>query len=179
MAGGDTLSFFQKYDRLQRPLAVRAHGRTYLNRAGEIVHKEETVSNMTSWDLAYHVLRANFDGVDSEYLEGRAVPAREEGEGQATHLHNHCVTGLEECDGGTRMRVHYKRGNGETGSVEADFVVGSDGQGSLIRKIALPGGDRTFPGYCALRGTLKEMDATPATREVSLPYPKISTRPVS
>jgi hypothetical protein len=86
---------------------VRAHGRTYLNKAGETVYKEETASNMTSWDLAYYLLRANFNGVDSEYLEGRAVPAREEGEGKATHLHDHCVTGLEECDGGRRMRVHY------------------------------------------------------------------------
>jgi 2-polyprenyl-6-methoxyphenol hydroxylase-like FAD-dependent oxidoreductase len=71
-----------------------------------------------------------------------------------------------------------KKGNGETGSMEADFVIGSDGQGSLIRKIVLPGDERTFPGHCALRGTLKERDATPATREASLPYLKYPTNTV-
>lgn len=176
VAGGDTLSFSQKYDKLQRPLAVRAHGRTYLNKVGETVYKEETPSNMTSWDLAYYLLRANFDGLDSKYLEGRSVPQREEGEGKAVHLHDHAVTRLEECDGGKRMKIFYEKGNGEKGSLEADYVIASDGQGSLIRNIVLPGTGRSFPNYCALRGTLKENDATPATKEVSLLYPATAVR---
>ena len=86
-------------------------------------------------------------------------------------MHDHGVTGLEKCDDGKSMRVYYQKSNGEKGSLEADYVIGSDGQGSLLRGIVLPGTGRTFPGYCALRGTLKESDATPETRKVSSHVP--------
>ena len=69
VAGGDTLSFFKRYDRCERPIAVSSQRRQYLDKEGNVVHKEDMVQNMTSWDLAYYLMRANFDGVESRLLQ--------------------------------------------------------------------------------------------------------------
>jgi hypothetical protein len=50
-AGGDTLAFFNKYDRCQRPIAVTFQKRMYLDKSGKVVHKENMKQNLTSWDL--------------------------------------------------------------------------------------------------------------------------------
>lgn len=43
VAGGDTLEFFKRYDRCQRPFAVSSQKRIYLNRDGDIVHSVDMV----------------------------------------------------------------------------------------------------------------------------------------
>ena len=48
VAGGDTLAFFKRYNRCDRPIAVTSHRRQYLDKAGEVVHKEDMDQNMTS-----------------------------------------------------------------------------------------------------------------------------------
>lgn len=48
VAGGDTLNFFNKYVRSERPIAVSSHKRMYLGRNGEVVHTEDMEQNMTS-----------------------------------------------------------------------------------------------------------------------------------
>lgn len=48
VAGGDTLAFFQKYDRCDRPFAVTSHRRQYLDKEGNVTHKQDMDQNMTS-----------------------------------------------------------------------------------------------------------------------------------
>jgi 2-polyprenyl-6-methoxyphenol hydroxylase-like FAD-dependent oxidoreductase len=48
VAGGDTLAFFKRYNRCERPIAVTSRRRQYLDREGNVVHKEEMDQNMTS-----------------------------------------------------------------------------------------------------------------------------------
>lgn len=48
VAGGDTLAFYKKYVRSERPIAVSSQKRMYLNKEGEIVHTEDMEQNMTS-----------------------------------------------------------------------------------------------------------------------------------
>lgn len=48
VAGGDTLEFFNRYVRCDRPIAVSSHKRQYLGRDGQVIHTEEMVQNMTS-----------------------------------------------------------------------------------------------------------------------------------
>ncbi|CAI6334770.1 unnamed protein product [Periconia digitata] len=160
VAGGDTLAFFKRYDRCNRELAVSSQRRQYLNRDGEIVHKEDMVQNMTSWDLAYYILRANVDGVKSEYCE---IPAEFEGEKRVRHLHDHKVTGIR--DEGAIVVVSYTTTGGQKEEMEADLVIGADGPSSTIRSILHPPTQRTYAGYVALRGTVPEEDVTPKTRE--------------
>ncbi|KAI1293178.1 hypothetical protein F5Y03DRAFT_334444 [Xylaria venustula] len=164
VAGGDTLDFFKRYNRCNRPLAVTSHARQYLDREGNIVHKEEMEQNMTSWDLTYYLLRANYDGVKSPYCE---VPDPVRGHGNAVHIHDRNVTDIKEESSDTgkgSIRVFWKTSQGDKGSVLADIVVGADGPSSTIRKLVQPDVQRTYAGYCALRGTLPEEEASEETR---------------
>lgn len=160
VAGGDTLAFFRRYDRCGRELAVSSRRRQYMDREGKIVHKVDMVQNMTSWDLVYYMLRANFDGVESEYCK---VPESLEGDGPAKHLHGHTVTGVYED--GDKVAVTFKRTDGEEGQYMADFVVGADGPSSTVRSVFARDVQRTYAGYCALRGTVPENDVSDKARE--------------
>ncbi|KAF1968446.1 FAD/NAD(P)-binding domain-containing protein [Bimuria novae-zelandiae CBS 107.79] len=160
VAGGDTLNFFKRYDRCDRPLAVSSQRRQYLNRDGDIVHKEDMVQNMTSWDLVYYMLRANVDYVESSYCN---VPAPLSDEGEVRHLHGHKVTGVEKR--GTKIVVHHTTKDNDEGTMEADLVVGADGPSSTIRTLLQPDVQRTYAGYVALRGTVREDEVTPKALE--------------
>ena len=54
--------------------------------------------NMTSWDLAYYLLRGNFDCVKSGYCD---VPEKEKGDGIVRYEYGHIVTELEEGEEGS------------------------------------------------------------------------------
>ncbi|KAF1937041.1 FAD/NAD(P)-binding domain-containing protein [Clathrospora elynae] len=160
VAGGDTLAFFKRYDRCNRDLAVSSIRRQYLDRDGEIIHKEDMVQNMTSWDLAYYMLRANVDDVESDYCD---VPNDDESMSMITHLPGHKVTGLEEQ--GNKVVVKYETNEGKKGEMEAHLVIGADGPSSTIRSMLTDGVERTYAGYVALRGTVREDEVTPKTLE--------------
>jgi hypothetical protein len=63
VAGGDTLEYLKTYNRCERPIAVQSQARMYLDKSGKVVHRVEMAQSMTSWDLTYYLLRANYDGV--------------------------------------------------------------------------------------------------------------------
>jgi 2-polyprenyl-6-methoxyphenol hydroxylase-like FAD-dependent oxidoreductase len=115
---------------------------------------------MTSWDLAYYMLRANVDGVKSDYCE---VPKNDDSGSKITHLHGHKVTGLHEK--GKKVVVHYETSEGKKGEMEADLVIGADGPSSAIRALFTPEVQRTYAGYVALRGTVREDEVSPKTLE--------------
>ncbi|KAF2260804.1 FAD/NAD(P)-binding domain-containing protein [Lojkania enalia] len=163
IAGGDTLAFFKRYDRVGRPFTVSSRRRQYLDRNGAVVHKEDMVQKMTSWDLVYHILRANVDGVESPYCE---VPNKRlrDGDGEVRYLAGHTVTNVLDTNSG-KVCVVYKTADGNEGRIEADFVVGADGPSSTVRQIFLPSVQRAYAGYVALRGTVPEDTVSPLTLE--------------
>lgn len=118
------------------------------------------VQNMTSWDLVYYMLRANVDGVESEYCD---VPKQRAEDGEVKHLHGHKVTGIKEE--GSKVQVSYQTVDGREGTLEADLVIGADGPSSTIRSSFEPTLQRTYAGYVALRGTIREDAVTSTTRE--------------
>ncbi|GAW24364.1 hypothetical protein ANO14919_139480 [Xylariales sp. No.14919] len=165
VAGGDTLDFFERYNRCSRPLAVSSYARQYLDREGNIVHREEMLQRMTSWDLTYYLMRANYDGVESPYCE---VPGPAPGHGEAVHIHDRNVTDIKEesrDDGSGGVRVFWRSSQGDQGSILADIVVGADGPSSTIRQLVQPNVERKYAGYCALRGTMPEEEASEETRK--------------
>jgi 2-polyprenyl-6-methoxyphenol hydroxylase-like FAD-dependent oxidoreductase len=161
VAGGDMLAFFNKYDRCKRPIAVASQKRMYLDKSGKVVHEENMEQNMTSWDLVYYMLRANFDGVESGYCN---VPEKQKGDGVARYEYGHNITGLEEGEGES-VRVLFRKQDGTEGSMAADLVVGADGPSSTVRKIFHPEVQRKLVGYCALRGTVPEDEASVSAKE--------------
>jgi len=179
VAGGDTLSFFQQYDRCGRTMAVESQKRMYLNRTGEVVHEVTMRQCMTSWDLAYFLLRANYDGVEGSggYVDRDDVPKPKDGDGGVSYLYGCSVTGLEESGGigghqdRGKVAVRFRCESGDDAESRdeillADLVVGADGPSSTVRKLFCPDVQRTMAGYCALRGTVPELEVSDAAREV-------------
>ncbi|KAK3356549.1 hypothetical protein B0T25DRAFT_497172 [Lasiosphaeria hispida] len=165
VAGGDSLEFFEKYNRYKQPLAVNSKRRQYVDKKGDIVHVKETVQSMSSWDLTYHILRANYDGTSSLYCD---VPLPEPlAHGTVAHFHSRTVIAIEELHGGGGIRVIWKdtRSPSTTGSVIGDRVIGADGPNSTIRSLFFPDLRRKYAGYCALRGTVPEDEASAEARQ--------------
>ena len=154
VAGGDTLAFFEKYDRCKRPVAVPSQKRVYLDKTGKVVHEEVMKQTMTSWDLCYYMLRANYDEVESGYCD---TPAPQEGDGTIDYRYGCTVTKFEEE--GEKMRVFYTK-DGDEKSVVGDMLVAADGPSSTIRKMLHPEIKREYCGYVVIRGTVPEGEAS-------------------
>ena len=159
VAGGDTLAFFEKYDRCKRPVAVPSQKRMYLDKQGKVVHEEVMKQTMTSWDLCYYLLRANYDGVKSGYCK---VPELQDNDGKIDYRFGCNVTDFKEE--GEKIKVFYDH-EGEQKSVLGDMLVAADGPSSTIRKILLPEVKREYAGYVVIRGTVPEGEASKEAQE--------------
>ena len=178
VAGGETLSWFTRHDLFRRDVSVRSEARLYLDRAGDVIDREDWVQRMTSWDLVWNLGRANFDGQGAQgYVAeedwGR-VMALEEVRGQwdrARYEYGREVVGIDEVGDAVNVRwVSTREGeDGREGKEEADFVVVADGPSSHLRGTLL-GSDvaakRTYAGYVAFRGTVREAALSATAEEV-------------
>jgi len=123
-----------------------------------VIDKDEREQRMTSWDLLYNVLRANFDGGGSrEYCP--LPPEQQQGggtvEGEARYEVDRIVVGVEKADDGMTVKYH-KHGDDESvQSVSADLVIAADGASSSVRNLYEPT-ERKYAGYVAWRGTVNE-----------------------
>ena len=163
VAGGHALEFLERYNRCQRQaVAIRSERRQYLDRDGNVVHKVDAEQNMSSWDLTYHLMRANYDGIASPYCD---VPPPDPSHGTAVHLHDRTVTAVQEDGDGIYVSWKSTSDPSLTGTLTADRLVGADGPSSLIRSLFSPGLERTYAGYCALRGTVAEHEASPVAHK--------------
>ncbi|MDB5910999.1 MAG: hypothetical protein JWP34_5116, partial [Massilia sp.] len=161
VAGGHSLEFLERYSRCQRQVAVRSERRQYLDKEGNVVHGVDANHYMSSWDLTYHLMRANFDGIASPYCD---VPPPDPSHGAAIHLHDRTVTALVEDGDGVCVSWRSTSNPSITGTLAADRLVGADGPSSFIRSLFAPGLERKYAGYCALRGTVVEHEASPEAR---------------
>ncbi|KAK3114038.1 hypothetical protein LTR53_008048 [Teratosphaeriaceae sp. CCFEE 6253] len=168
VAGGDTIEFFKRYDRTGKPVAVPSYKRLYLNRKGDVIHEEVNRQNMTSWDLAYYLLRANYDRIDSPYLEGGKLPEVRETDGKVTYISGATVTDIKDSSSFVTISYKQKRQDGteEPGAILADVLIAADGPSSTIRGILEPDVKRTYAGYVVIRGTVPEPEASPAALDV-------------
>ncbi|KAF2874000.1 hypothetical protein BDV95DRAFT_487603 [Massariosphaeria phaeospora] len=159
VAGQDTQDLFRKYDRNQTPLTVTSRQRLYLDKSGNVIDREDSVQQMTSWDLMYHILRANFDGIGSEYAK---PPGPEEDEGTAVYEYGCTVTDIDAPPpsasqaASAPINLIVKRHFGETFTTTADLVIAADGPSSTVRSLYFPDVQRTYAGYVAWRGTVPE-----------------------
>lgn len=160
VAGGDVQTFFAKYDATHSPMAVTSKLRHYLDRDGNQIYSEKSVQHMTSWDLLYNILRANFDAVQTGYCN---VPELKDGEGSGVYDYGHTVKALGNLEGG-RLELHYQDADGNESKQNADLIIGADGSSSTLRGILLPEVRRTYAGYVAWRGTVPESDASEEAR---------------
>lgn len=168
VAGGETQAFMHTYDRSQRPIAVQSHQRLYLEKSGKILQHENTPQRMTSWDLLYYLCRANFDLVQSDYLQGRSIP-KHPTDGKAEYEYGRFVTNVEQSDDQIKVTYHSTRESEPKSehAVTADFVVLADGPSSHSRKQLSPSSaSRTYAGYVAFRGTVAENDLSESAASI-------------
>lgn len=184
VAGEDTLTYMRTYDRTRRGrekgFAIKSDRRIYLDQQGNIVHTvdgEDGVNWMTSWDLVYYLLRANYDGLESEYCDvppfasaNDSVNNNTDGSDSAKalahqkgrYLHGCTVLSVSDSsDDKNHVVLRYSQLDAATGKEEehtltADLVIGADGPSSTIRSLFCPTVERTMTGYVALRGTIPE-----------------------
>jgi len=117
---------------------------------------------MTSWDLLYNVLRANFDGNAAEgYCD---TPKALASDGTAEYLYGHTVRSVNDI-GNRGVEVVFEDKDGNIGSLNAPILIGADGPSSTVRKIFQPDIERTYAGYVAWRGTVPEIDVSESTRD--------------
>jgi 2-polyprenyl-6-methoxyphenol hydroxylase-like FAD-dependent oxidoreductase len=160
-SGAPIADFLDQYDRTKTP-TLSAKGFQYLNRDGSIKMESKVGGGgfrVTSWDLLYNILRANYDGGFEEgYIRAAEKAA---GDGTAKYLTGTRVIDLQEA--GDLVKVEYESEDGKC-SLEADIVVGADGPSSTVRKLLLPEIERKYVGYVIWRGTVKESLLTEETR---------------
>lgn len=121
---------------------------------------------MTSWGFIYHRLRANFDGLASEFCEN-PPKVKEEGNGEVIFDTGKVVTGVELA--GEKVKVVYDDVSGEKKtdlSVLADFVIIANGANSSLRGKLFPALTRDYAGYVAFRGTVPESEVSEETKKV-------------
>ena len=152
VAGGDTLEFLTRFDKTKREIAVTSSVRHYLNKKGEEIRREEWPQKMTryqnltsrvdrSWDLLYHVLRANFDGVSSDYVRAP------EDTGEARYEYGCTVTAIKEDENSAEMIVTYQDREKHERIAKTSRVFAADGPSSTIRQLLLPQIRRNYAGY--------------------------------
>jgi 2-polyprenyl-6-methoxyphenol hydroxylase-like FAD-dependent oxidoreductase len=161
VAGGDTLEWFRRYDRCKREVAVPAPKRLYLDKSGKVVKEYPLRGTMTSWDLCYYMLRANYDHQESGYCR---PPGPQPGDGEIDYRYGCSVTDFKVE--GDKVEVFYDTAHGEKKSVVGDMLVGADGPSSTIRKILYPEIERKYVGYAVIRGTVPEHEASREAKEV-------------
>jgi len=168
VADGDTIEFFKRYDRTGKPVAVPSYKRLYLNQKGAVVHEEVNRQNMTSWDLTYYLLRANYDRVDSPYLKDARLPEERSTDGEVTYRYGCTVTDIR--DEGGKVVVNFQRkhedGTETSESIAADLLIAADGPSSTIRGILEHEVQRKYADYAVIRGTVPEAEATPEALDV-------------
>lgn len=85
VAGKEAKSFLARHDITRGEYAVTSKKRLYLTRAGAVIQKEDSEERTTSWDPVHHILRANFDEIENEYLDGAKAPKRKFDEANGTY----------------------------------------------------------------------------------------------
>lgn len=111
----------------------------YLNRAGEVVHREPSRWTYTSWGTFYRALLADFGTEHYHYGE--------------------YACGFSQDD--DKATVRFVSGRTET----ADLVVFADGITSAARERFDPDAKLTYSGYVGWRGTVALSALTEATRQ--------------
>lgn len=145
-----------------------SYKRIYLNQKGDVIHEKVNRQNMTSWDLVYYLLRANYDRVDSGYLQDAKLPEERQSDGKISYRYGCSVFDVVDC--GSKVQIKFRKasdvGPETEESLEADLVIAADGPSSTIRGQLEPSVERKYAGYAVIRGTVPEQEASQGALDV-------------
>ena len=160
--GAQMQQFLAKYDLIKEPCAVSAEGLQVMDSEFHLKYARKIPFRSTTWKFLYYRLRANFDGLSSEYVE--APPDRLEGDGNASFEHGKKVVSLSDMD--SLCSVDFENLiNGKQETIKAHLVIGADGSYSSVRMLMLPDSQPVYAGYLTWRATVPESDVSEDTRQ--------------
>ena len=150
-----------KHDLCKQPYSMVADPKIqFLNRNAEVIKIWKAPLHMTSWDTLYYRLRANFDGLKSEYVpEPPKLDITRDG--RASYESGCNVMDVKHSDGLVTLNFE---STGGSGTLHADLVVAADGPASTLRRILYPELKRKYVGYAAWRGTAVESEVSDQTK---------------
>ncbi|KAI4256354.1 MAG: hypothetical protein LQ352_002119 [Teloschistes flavicans] len=109
---------------------------------------------MSNWGCLYLILRANFDGMESETIP---EPPPQKGDGNVEYRPGKRVFGVSYDKDKGRITVQYVDVvTGEKNSVGAAMVIAADGVHSSVRKVLQVPTRNDYAGYIGWRGTVLE-----------------------
>jgi 2-polyprenyl-6-methoxyphenol hydroxylase-like FAD-dependent oxidoreductase len=150
--------FMQRYDLTKLPYFLEATTIHTINAKGEVLRKSNLSQALTSWDTIYYRLRANFDGLRSDYCE---PPPPCPGDGKTMYLDGCTVTNLVHRD--SLVAVQYQKAKGQPENISFGLLIAADGSNSTIRQLLLPDIRREYL-YTAWRGTVPEIQISENSR---------------
>ena len=157
------IEYFELHDLSKQPYAFQCPGFQYLNKDASVKRLLPIPQNLTTWDVLYFRLRANFDGLKSMYNHDPPSPL--ETDGEASYDLGKRVVGVSYSD--NLVTVEYDDLIREgSGSLHADIVIVANGSNSTIRNQLLPQLKTTYSGYVAWRGLVPEKDVSESTRRL-------------
>lgn len=158
------LQFFKEHDLYPAPYSFSCPGFSFLDKHSNVKRLLDLPLNVTSWNVLYYRLRANFDGLQSKYCSKPIdVP---ESDGKAIYDLGKRATNVVPNDDLATVEFEDLQ-TGGNGRIDADLVIVADGQNSIIRRKFMP--DRTeqpYSGYIVWRGTVPEKDVSDRTRKL-------------
>lgn len=149
------------WDVTRTPYYVNSENLSFLGPDGEVQRAWSVPMQMTSWKSLYYKLRANFDGLQSDYYPERVrLPQTK---GQAKYDSGQTVTDVRYKDG--QVIVEYESTDRKITTLYPDLVIAADGSRSRIRHLVQPDIIPQYAGYVAWRGMVPEKDLSEDTRE--------------
>ena len=153
--GPTVVKLLEKYDATGRPAAIPARFLSFAWRQRLRVASMVWNHNMSDWGCLYLILRANFDGFESQTVP--QPPAPKETDGLVEYRPGKRVTGVTYDKDKGLVHVEYVDVlKGDIGSVSSEMVIAADGVHSTVRKILQVPTRRDYAGYIGWRGTVPE-----------------------
>lgn len=190
--GPDVLAFLSRFDRVAHiPLGIPATQLQSLDHDGKSQPFLRIQRIMSSWDALYYRLRANYDGLASEFVpeppsaafvvpEKDTDPAR--ARARARYEFGQRVIDISEVPSTGQLSIVTESTNSPDvenpvrTTLTADLVLGADGPNSTVRQIFLPDPvpkveeinypRRRYAGYVAWRGVVHESLVSTTTQQV-------------
>ena len=156
--------FLAKYDRYAQPHSIHCPKVQFLDKKAKVIKTWNMPLKMTSWSVLYHRLRANFDGLPSNYCRVNVSIHDITSEGRGIYRLGSRVTGIKDL--GRKMALFVQQGDEKEQQIDVDLVVAADGPSSTVRQQLSPNFHRSYAGYVAWRGTVRESEVSEADRKL-------------
>jgi len=158
---GHSHVFMNTHDLLkEQPYAVACSGVHFHDKYLSVVAGFDRPMRMSSWNVLYYRLRANFEGLTSPYCT--TLPSESSGNGKAVYDQGKSVKNIRYADGSVIVDFEdlVNKASDGRGSVRAVLVIAVDGPTSHIRQLLQLHLKHTYVGYVAWRGTVLESEVS-------------------